>query len=78
MPITIIKLSELPFGAEIEISGHLCRFAGYEKRKTNFGNIEHFVFKSDPDKNGKVLEKTFPRFKFSTTKIKCNDGKFKW
>ena len=69
-----VKLSELPFGEKIDIGGHEFTFKGYEKRKTNFGNIEHFIFQCEKPKQ----EKTFERFKFSTTKIKLTDGKYKW
>ena len=50
-----IKLSELPFGAKIEIGGFKYQFKGFEKRKTQFGKQEHFIFWSDEAKN----EKTF-------------------
>ena len=50
-----IKLSELPFGATIEIGGFQYIFKGYDKRKNNFGRQEHFIFWSDEAKN----EKTF-------------------
>lgn len=78
MAVRMLKLSELPFRENIEIGGHIYKFEGYEKRKTNFGNVEHFVFKMAPDKNGKVEEKIIERFKFSTIKIKCVDGNYKW
>lgn len=74
MAVEILKLSELPHGGTIEIGGHEYQFKGYEKRKTNFGNIEHFVFQCEKPKN----EKIFERFKFATTKIKLADGKYKW
>lgn len=74
MAIKIIKLSELPYKEKIEISGHIYTFTGYEKRKTNFGNIEHFVFVCEKPKH----EKIFERFKFSATKIKKNEGEYKW
>lgn len=74
MSVIILKLSELPFRETIDIGGHLYKFEGYEKRKTNFGNVEHFVFKCEKPKH----EKIFERFKFSTTKIKLNEGKYKW
>ena len=61
-----IKLSELPFGAKIEICGFQYTFKGYDKRKTQFGRQEHFIFWSDEAKTEKIFEK----FKFSTTKIK--------
>ena len=69
-----IKLSELPFGATIEIGGFKYQFKGFEKRKTQFGKQEHFVFWSDEAKN----EKTFETFKFSTTKIKKDGEKYQW
>ena len=50
-----IKLSELPFGEKIEIGGFKYQFKGFEKRKTQFGKQEHFIFWSDEAKN----EKTF-------------------
>lgn len=70
----LIKLSELPHGSNIEIGGHIYKFTGYEKRKTNFGNQQFFVFKCEKPEH----EKLFERFKFSTTKIKLNEGKYKW
>ena len=69
-----IKLSELPFGAKIEIGGFQYTFKGYDKRKTQFGRQEHFIFWSDEAKN----EKTFEMFKFSTTKIKKDGEKYYW
>ena len=69
-----IKLSELPFGAKIEIGGFKYQFKGFEKRKTQFGRQEHFIFWSDEAKN----EKTFEKFKFSTTKIKKDGDKYQW
>ena len=74
MAVAILKLSELPYGENINIGGHIYKFAGYEKRKTKFGNIEHFVFKCAKPEHEKIFEK----FKFSTTKIKCVEGKYKW
>ena len=69
-----IKLSELPFGAKIEIGGFKYQFKGIEKRKTQFGKQEHFVFWSDEAKTEKIFEK----FKFSTTKIKKDGEKYQW
>ena len=69
-----IKLSELPFGAKIEIGGFQYAFKGYDKRKTQFGRQEHFIFWSDEAKN----EKTFEKFKFSTIKIKKDGEKYQW
>ena len=74
MAKTFIKLSELPFGATIEIGGFQYTFKGYGKRKNNFGRQEHFIFWSDEAKN----EKTFEKFKFSTTKIKKDGEKYQW
>lgn len=70
----LIKLSELPFRKKIDIGGHIYSFEGYEKRKTKFGNQEHFVFKCENPKHEKIFEK----YKFSTTKIKENNGEYKW
>ena len=69
-----IKLSELPFEAKIEIGGFEYIFEGFEKRKTRFGNQEHFVFKCEKPKH----EKIFERFKFSTIKIKKDGEKYYW
>ena len=69
-----VKLSELPFGEKIDIGGHEFEFVGFEKRKTNFGNQEHFIFKCENPKQ----EKIFERYKFSKTKIKLSNGKYKW
>lgn len=74
MPTQIIKLSELPYKEKIDIGGHLYTFNGFEKRKTQFGTQEHFIFSCENPKN----EKTFERFKFSPTKIKLKDGKYIW
>lgn len=72
---TQVKLSEIPFGAKIEIGGFEYVFKGFEKRKTIFGKQEHFVFWSEESKQ----EKIFERFKFSTIKIKkISDNEFKW
>lgn len=75
---TILKLHELPFNSMIEIGGHEYQFKGYEKRKTNFGNVEHFIFKTVPDKNGKVNEKIIERFNNATIKIKKINEKYFW
>lgn len=69
-----IKLSELPYGETIEIGGYIYKFAGFEKRRTNFGNQEHFVFKCEKPEHEKIFEK----YKFSTAKIKLTAGKYKW
>lgn len=74
MAIKLIKLSELPHGSNIDIGGHVYKFTGFEKRKTNFGKQEHFVFECEKPKHEKIFEK----YKFSTTKIKENDGEYKW
>ena len=69
-----IKLSELPFEAKIEIGAFEYVFDKNEKRKTQFGNQEHFVFKCEKPKH----EKIFERFKFSTIKIKKDGEKYYW
>ena len=69
-----IKLSELPFGSKIEIGGFQYTFKGYDKRKTQFGRQEHFIFWSDEAKTEKIFEK----FKFSTTKIKKHGDNYQW
>ena len=74
MAKTFIKLSELPNGSKIEIGGFEYLFKGIDKRKNNFGRQEHFIFWSDEAKN----EKTFEKFKFSTTKIKKDGEKYYW
>lgn len=74
MPTKIIKLSELPYKEKIDIGGHEYTFNGFEKRKTQFGTQQHFVFSCENPKH----EKTFERFKFSTAKIKEKDGKYIW
>lgn len=74
MAIKIIKLSELPYKEKIDIGGHIYSFEGFEKRKTNFGTQEHFIFKCEKPKH----EKTFEKYKFSATKIKVNEGEYKW
>ena len=71
---TILKLSELPYESKIDIGGHIYTFKGFEKRKTNFGNTEHFIFKCEKPAH----EKIFERFKFSSSKIKCISGNYKW
>ena len=74
MPKQTIKLSELPFKATIEIGAFEYVFDGFEKRKTQFGNQEHLVVRSEKPKH----EKTFERFKFSTIKIKKYGEKYYW
>lgn len=69
-----LKLSELPFGEKINIGGHEYIFTGFEKRKTKFGNQEHFVFKCEKPAH----EKIFERYSFSKIKIKLTNGKYKW
>ena len=69
-----IKLSELPFGKTIEINGYDYEYKGCEKRRTQFGNQEHFVFYCKTLKNEKIFEK----YKFSTAKIKKDGEKYYW
>ena len=75
MAIKTIKLSEIPFGAKIEIGGFEYVFKGYDKRKMQFGRQQHFIFECEKPKH----EKIFERFKFATIKIKkITDNEFKW
>lgn len=69
-----IKLSELPFGTTIEIGGFEYLFKGIDKRKTQFGKQEHFIFWSEEANTEKVFEK----YKFSTVKIKKDGEKYQW
>ena len=70
-----VKLSEIPHGAKINIGGFEYVFTGYEKRKTQFGMQEHYVFKCEKPKQ----EKIFERFKFSKTLInKIKENEFEW
>jgi hypothetical protein len=69
-----IKLSELPFGEKIEIGGFDFEFKGIEKRKTQFGKQEHFVFYCEETK----IEKIYEKYKFSTVKIKKDGDKYQW
>lgn len=70
-----LKLSELPFGSNITINGNEYQFKGFEKRKTNFGRQEHFIFFSEKLK----LERNFERFKFATAQIKqLENGEYHW
>lgn len=70
-----VKLSEIPYGAEINIGGFSYVFAGFEKRKTMFGNQEHFVFKCEKPKQ----EKVFERYKFNSVLInKIGNNEFEW
>mgnify|MGYP006347121555 FL=1 len=69
-----IKLSELPNDSTIEIGGFDYKFKGLEKRKSQFGKQEFFVFWSEDAKQ----EKTFERYKFSTIKIKKDGEKYYW
>ena len=74
MAKTMIKLSDLPFGSKIEIGGFEYEFKGIDKRKTNFGRQEYFIFWCAETKT----EKTFEKYKFSSTKIKQNGEKYNW
>ena len=69
-----IELSELPFGENIEIGGFQYVFKGYDKRKTQFGKQEYFIFWSDEAKTEKIFEK----LKMSKTKIKKDGDKYQW
>jgi len=69
-----VKLSELPYGEKIDIGGHQFEYKGFEKRKTQFGMQEHFVFQCENPKQERIFEK----YKFSKTKIKLTKGKYKW
>lgn len=70
----MIKLSELPFEANILINGIEYRFDGYAKRRTTFGNQEHFIFTNPETKE----ERKYERYKFSTIKIKKNGNDYEW
>ena len=74
MAKTQIKLSELPNGSIIEIGGFEYKFKGFEKRKSQFGTQEFFIFWSEDAKQ----EKSFERYKFSTIKIKKDGEKYYW
>ena len=70
-----VKLSEIPFGAKIEIGGFQYTFKGYDNRKTQFGRQEHFIFWSEEAKQ----EKTFKRFKFSSVKVEqISEKAYEW
>lgn len=74
MAIEIVLLSKIPLNAKVEIGGFEFEFKGIEKRKTKFGRQEFFVLTCEKPKQ----EKTFERYKFSSTKIKKNGEKYKW
>lgn len=74
MAVEIVKLSEIPLNAKVEIGAFEFEFKGIEKRKTEFGRQEFFVFKCEKPKQ----EKTFERYKFASTKIKKNGENYKW
>lgn len=42
-----VKLSEVPVGSNIEIGGFKYVHKGFDKRKTQFGRQEHFIFWSE-------------------------------
>ena len=69
-----VKLSEVPVGSNIEIGGFKYVHKGFDKRKTQFGRQEHFVFRCEKPTH----EKLFERFKFSTIKIKKDGEKYYW
>ena len=70
-----VKLSEIPYKAKMNIGGFEYIFEGFEKRKTNFGMQEHFIFVCKKPKQ----EKIFERFKFSKTLIKkIKENEFEW
>lgn len=71
----VVKLSEVPFGSKIEIGGFKYVHKGFDKRKTQFGRQEHFIFWSEEAKQ----EKIFERFKFSSTKVKqITENDYEW
>ena len=69
-----VKLSEVPVGSIIEIGGFKYVHKGFDKRKTQLGRQEHFIFWSEEAKTEKIFEK----FKFSTTKIKKDGDNYQW
>ena len=70
-----VKLSEVPVGSKIEIGGFKYVHKGFDKRKTQFGRQEHFIFWSEEAKQ----EKTFDRFKFSSVKVKqISEKEYEW
>lgn len=70
-----VKLSEVPIGAKIEINGYKYINKGFEKRKTQYGRQEHFVFWSDELNQ----ERIFERFKFSSVKVKqISENDYEW
>ena len=48
-----VKLSEVPVGSKIEIGGFKYVHKGSDKRKTQFGRQEHFIFWSEEAKQEK-------------------------
>lgn len=74
MAIEIVVLSKIPLNTKVEIGGFEYEFKGIEKRKSEFGRQEFFVFKCEKPKQ----EKIFERYKFSSTKIKKNGESYKW
>ena len=74
-------LSDLKVNDKILINGMKHVFKGYEKRRTNFGRQEMFVFENVEDKiaDGVTKERLFERFNFGRSgikKIKANE--YEW
>jgi hypothetical protein len=76
-----VKLSDIKFGDTVLINGMKHEFRGYEKRKTQFGKQEMFVFKNIEEKisEGITKERLFQRFNFSNTLIKkISENNYEW
>ena len=69
-----VKLSEVPVGSNIEIGGFKYVQKGFDKRKTQFGRQEHFIFWSEEAKQEKIFER-----KFSSAKVKqISEKDYEW
>lgn len=75
------KLSDVKVGETVLINGMKHSFRGYEKRKTQFGKQEMFVFDNIEDviPEGATKERTFVRYTFGNTIIKkIKEREYEW
>lgn len=77
-----VKLQELKAGQDIVlINGLKYLFTGFEKRKTNLGKQEMFIFKINEEKipEGASREQKYERWNFNKVQItKLDENSYEW
>lgn len=76
-----VKLSEVKPEEVVLINGLKYKFTGFEKRRTNLGKQEMFIFKivEETIPEGASRERTFVRWTFQNTQIvKIKNGFYEW